>query len=145
MLRMCSTWPEMGNNLMADCCNLDSKNPLDLTASRAAWFFWYWPVAVILAGSFWAAGRNWLWAGAFCVMGIGCLINARRCHRLHCYFTGPLFLAAAGYAIAAQFQLVPLRVDIFLLIVLGPSCAFQCAERLFGRYRGRSQPEGTRR
>ena len=127
---------------MADCCNLDSKNPLDLTASRAAWFFWYGPVAVILAGSFWTAGRNWLWAGAFCVMGIGCLINARRCHRLHCYFTGPLFLAAAGYAIAAQFQLVPLRVDIFLLIVLGPSCAFQCAERLFGRYRGRSQPEG---
>ena len=145
MLRMCSTWPEKGTNLMADCCNLDSKNPLDLTASRAAWFFWYGPVAVILAGSFWAAGRNWLWAGAFCVMGIGCLINARHCHRLHCYFTGPLFLAAAGYAIAAQFELVPLRADIFLLIVLGLSCAFQCAERPFGRYRGTSQPEGTRR
>ena len=97
---------------MADCCNLDSKNPLDLTASRAAWFFWYGPVAVILAGSFWPAGRNWLWASAFAVMGI---IN-RRCQRLHCYFTGPLFLAAAGYAIAAQFQLVPLRVGTFLLI-----------------------------
>ncbi len=130
---------------MADCCNLDSKNPLDLTASRAAWFFGYGPVAVILAGSFWAAGRNWVWAGAFCVMGIGCLMNARRNYRLHCYFTGPLFLAAAGYAIAAQFQLVPLGVGTFLLIVLGLSCALQCAERPFGRYRGTSQPEGARR
>jgi hypothetical protein len=58
---------------VADCCNLDSKNPRDLTTSRAAWFFWYGPVAVILAGSFWGAGRNWLWASAFAVMGIGCL------------------------------------------------------------------------
>jgi len=30
-------------------------------------------------------------------------------------------------------------------LVLGLSCAFQCAERPFGRYRGTSQPEGTRR
>src|SRR6266849_4218294 len=137
MLRMCSTWPEKGTNLMADCCNLDSKNPRDLTGSRAAWFFWYGPVAVILAGSFWAAGRNWLWAGAFAVMGIGCLVNASRCQRLHCYFTGPLFFAAAGFAIAAQFQLVYLRTGLFLLIVLALSCAFQCAEKPFGRYRGK--------
>jgi hypothetical protein len=130
---------------MTECCGVDSRNARDLTASRAAWLLWYVPIAVIIAGSFWAAGRNWLWAGAFGVMGTGCVINARRCHRLHCYFTGPLFLAAAGYAIAAQFQLVPLRADLFLLIVLGLSCAFQCAERPFGRYPGTSRPEGTRR
>src|SRR5712692_10832106 len=59
----------------------------------------------------------------------------------HC----PLFLVAAGYAIAAQFELVPLRANVFLLVVLGLSCAFQCAERPFGRYRQSSQPEGTRR
>lgn len=122
---------------MADCCDVDPKNARDLTASPAAWLFWYGPIAVIIAGSFWTAGRNWLWAGAFAVMGIGCLVNASRCQRLHCYFTGPLFLAAAGYAIAAQFRLVSLRVDLFLLIVLGLACAFQCAEKPFGRYRGR--------
>ncbi len=130
---------------MAEWCDFDSKNARDLTASRAAWLFWYGPIAVIFAGSFWAPGRNWLWAGAFAVMGIGCLVNASRCRRLHCYFTGPLFLAAAGYAMAAQFQLVPLRADIFLLIVLGLSCAFQCAERPFGRYRRTAQSEGSRR
>jgi hypothetical protein len=44
---------------VADCCNLDSKNPRDLTTSRAAWFFWYGPVAVILAGSqFLPAAQN---------------------------------------------------------------------------------------
>ncbi len=68
-------------------------------------------------------------------MGIGCVVNASRCQRLHCYFTGPLFLAAAGYAIAAQFGLVSLRPSLFLLIVLGLACAFQCAEKPFGRYR----------
>ena len=40
---------------MADCCNLDSKNPGDLTASRAGWFFLVWagrrdPRRIILAG-----------------------------------------------------------------------------------------------
>jgi hypothetical protein len=130
---------------MAKCCDLNSKNARDLTASRAAWLFWYGPLAVIVAASFWPLGRNGLGAGAFAVMGIGCLVNVSRCQRLHCYFTGPLFLAAAGYAIAAQFQLVPLRTGVFLLVVLGLSCAFQCAEKPFGRYRGPAQPEDSRR
>jgi hypothetical protein len=130
---------------MAECCNVNSKSTRDLTTSGAAWLFWYGPIAVIFMGSFWLPGRNWLWAGAFAVMGIGCLVNASRCQRLHCYFTGPLFLAAAGYAIAGQFQLVPLNADVFLLVVLGLSCAFHCAERPFGRYRRTPQPEGTRR
>jgi hypothetical protein len=67
-------------------------------------------------------------------MGIGCVVNAGRCQRLHCYLTGPLFLAAAGYAMAAQFRLVPLHTSLFLLIVLALACAFQCAEKSFGRY-----------
>jgi hypothetical protein len=33
-----------------------------------------------------------VWTVAFAWMGIGCLLNARRCHRLHCYFSGPVLL-----------------------------------------------------
>jgi len=29
-------------------------------------------------------------------MGTACLINARRCGRVHCCFTGPYFLVMAG-------------------------------------------------
>lgn len=35
-----------------------------------------------------------VWPLAFLVMGAGCVTNAIRCGRVHCYFTGPLFLLA---------------------------------------------------
>ncbi len=35
-------------------------------------------------------------------MGTGCILNARRCHRLHCYLSGPaFFLGAAALALFA--------------------------------------------
>ena len=39
--------------------------------------------------------RMLLWTPAFLVAGVACGFNAARCGRLHCYFTGPLFLLAA--------------------------------------------------
>ena len=33
-----------------------------------------------------------VWAASLGVMGGGCLWNAWRCGRIHCYFTGPFFL-----------------------------------------------------
>jgi len=33
--------------------------------------------------------------GSYAWMGVGCVINAARCGRLHCYFTGPMFLLGA--------------------------------------------------
>ena len=121
---------------MGGCCDVDAKNARDVTILPAAWLLWYAAIAFDHRGIFWTPGRNWLWAAAFAVMGIGCVVNASRCQRLHCYFTGPLFLAAAGYAIASQFRLIPLHASLFLLVVVGLACAFQFAERPFGRYRG---------
>lgn len=40
-------------------------------------------------------------AAACAVMGAACLVNAARCGRLHCYFTGPYFLMLAGGAVVA--------------------------------------------
>lgn len=37
-----------------------------------------------------------VWVIAFTWMGIGCVVNARRCHRLHCYISGPAFLLGAA-------------------------------------------------
>lgn len=38
---------------------------------------------------------SFVWAVCFVWMGVACLLNARRCHRLHCYFSGPIFLGGA--------------------------------------------------
>ncbi len=37
-----------------------------------------------------------VWIVSFIWMGTGCLLNARRCHRLHCYISGPAFLLGAA-------------------------------------------------
>ncbi len=43
-----------------------------------------------------------IWMVSFLWMGTGCILNARRCHRLHCYISGPaFFLGAAALALLA--------------------------------------------
>jgi hypothetical protein len=45
-----------------------------------------------------------VWALVFAWMGAGCVLNALRCHRLHCYISGPAFFlgALAAALIAAR-------------------------------------------
>jgi hypothetical protein len=37
-----------------------------------------------------------VWTFSFVWMGAGCILNARRCHRLHCYVSGPAFFLGAA-------------------------------------------------
>jgi len=66
--------------------------------------FWIIP-GVIAAGAFFGADGHpallLIGAAACLVMGIACLVNAARCHRLHCYITGPFFLILAATAVIA--------------------------------------------
>lgn len=61
----------------------------DLLAERFATIVIYWlPIAVLVASGFFAvgnAGRTVIWALALITMGVGCLVNALRCGRVHCY------------------------------------------------------------
>ncbi len=71
----------------------------DLSA-RAGSFLAVWgaPALVGIAASIFAPSITWsagAWSLAFAWMGAACLINARRCGRLHCYFSGPILLAGA--------------------------------------------------
>ena len=119
---------------MKNCCNPSDCSPNDLTGHKTAWFLWYVPIATLVVGSSWTRGRVWLWVPALVVMGIGCLVNAVRCGRLHCYVTGPLFLAAALYVVLSAFGLVVLHTGPFPIIVLVLSCLAQCAEIPLGKY-----------
>jgi len=71
-------------------------------------------------------------------MGAGCVVNARRCGRLHCYVTGPIFLVAAVYVILSVVNVVPLRPTVFALVVLGTAALACLAELPLGRYAGGS-------
>ncbi len=60
---------------------------------RAYLLAWGWPLIAVIAGSFVdAPARTAIWSIALIWMGTACLMNARRCGRIHCRFTGPFYL-----------------------------------------------------
>ncbi len=79
----------------------------DLSASIGSFLaVWGAPVLAGLIASFaapsigWAAGA---WSLTLAWMGSACLLNARRCGRLHCYFSGPILLVGALLAALIAF------------------------------------------
>lgn len=55
---------------------------------------WWMPKAVILAALFFPLSvRAVIWIIALFWMGTACILNARRCNRTHCRYTGPYYLA----------------------------------------------------
>jgi hypothetical protein len=67
-------------------------------ASLVVW--WILPILTGVSTSFVSVSlpaASFIWAGAFVWTGTGCLLNARRCSRLHCFISGPvLYLGAAA-------------------------------------------------
>ncbi|MGO9946403.1 MAG: hypothetical protein ACLPWG_06105 [Steroidobacteraceae bacterium] len=65
--------------------------------------WWCLPLAVGVAASYFASSpltTVLVWIVSFVWMGTGCILNARRCHRLHCYISGPaFFLGVAALAL----------------------------------------------
>lgn len=61
---------------------------------RAYALAWGVPLIALVSGAqFDPAARTAIWAAALVWMGAACLINARRCGRTHCRYTGPFYLA----------------------------------------------------
>jgi hypothetical protein len=69
-----------------------------VTRPGAGFFWWCLPLGVGFAANFLAfpaRGIDLIWVVLFVWMGTGCILNARRCHRVHCYISGPAFLLGA--------------------------------------------------
>jgi hypothetical protein len=68
-----------------------------------AFVWWCLPLATGVAASYVASSplaTALVWIVSFIWMGTGCILNARRCHQLHCYISGPaFFLGAAALAL----------------------------------------------
>ncbi len=114
------------------------REPNDLVSQKSGILLWCLPTAAVIVGSSWPSIRHWLLIPAFLIMGIGCLVNARRCGRLHCYFTGPVFVLAAIYVALAAANVVPLRPGAFLLIMCAIAMLACLAEVPLGRYTKRA-------
>src|SRR6267143_2026612 len=128
---------DMKGNESRSVSSSQSCEASDLVCGTGAVVLWCLPAIALLVGLVWSTARLWLWTPAFAIMGIACLANAARCRRLHCYFTGPIFLLAAAYAALAGFNVLPMRPGIVLGAVFGITILAFFAEVPFGRYRKR--------
>ena len=79
-----------------------------------------------------------IWSAAFAWMGVGCTLNARRCHRLHCYISAPVLFLGAFAAVAAAFGFTPLGPSTASYVInatLALALMSFLAEPIWGRYR----------
>jgi len=114
----------------SECCGAR-----DLVGQKTGILLWCLPTVALVVGLGWTMLRPWRWIPALLVMGIECLVNARRCDRLHCYFTGPVFVLAAIYVAPGAVNVVPMRPGPFLLTLCAIAMLACLAEVPFGRYR----------
>ncbi len=79
--------------------------------------------------------RTTVWTVAFAQMGVACLANASRCGRLHCYFTGPLYLLGALASLLRGLRVMPVAWShIVLTVLLGRLVLGRLPERIWGKY-----------
>jgi len=108
----------------------------DLLGGWWALLLWWLPAALILVGTLSSSLRPQLWVPSFAIMGIACLVNARGCGRVHCFVTGPLFLAAS---LASALDALSIVSISWRLVFVGAGAGTLLAyglEWLRGRYIG---------
>ncbi len=121
---------------------LTEQRSRDLLARPSSAVFW-WGIPV-LAG----VSTNFLpisprstvlvWAAAMAWMGVGCALNALRCHRLHCYIAAPVLIVGAAGATAASLGLAPLgpaTASYVINIALVLALLTMLVEPVWGKYR----------
>jgi len=84
------------------------------------------------------------WFVGFAVMGIACLANARRCGRVHCWFTGPWFLLASVLTVLRYLEVISLSWPTILNAgMLGALVLFFVSENIWGKYFGEQADENN--
>jgi len=106
--------------------------------------FWCLSSFAFALGFFVSPGlKTVLWTLSLGFMGTVCLLNASRCGRIHCYFTGPFFILGAVASLGYGIGLLPFGPsgwkwigDITIIGAIVLSCI---PELVLGRYR-RNRP-----
>jgi hypothetical protein len=75
------------------------------------------------------------WSVSFGIMGVACVLNAVRCGRVHCWFTGPWFLLTATVTVLRYLNVTtipwPMIVNGGLL---GALFLYFATEKIWGKY-----------
>lgn len=104
-----------------------------LTSSLA----WWIPEAAIIAGLLIQVPvRIAIWVVVLSWIGAACILNARRCGRTHCRFTGPFYLAMILPVLALGFtsyRLLPWLV-LCVFIIAGGKIIWWATERAWGKF-----------
>jgi len=113
-----------------------------LCRGPSACLLWCVPWFAFALG-FWAspALKTVLWTTSLAFMGVACLVNASRCGRIHCVFTGPFFILGAVASLGYGVGLLPLGSFgwswLGLGIIIGAIGFTWIPELFLGRYRRR--------
>lgn len=126
-----------------------TSKSLDILSSPKMAFVLWWlpPIAIVATAS---SGLNVVWRTIIWIISLGvmataCIVNAVRCGRIHCYFTGPFFLLMAIATLLFGIGILPLGRNgwnwISLTILLGAIAFYYLSELFLGKYRKR--PAGS--
>ena len=110
-----------------------------LSSKRASMLAWWFPLVSIIGGLFVPVSlRTAGWVIALGWMGTACMLNARRCNRTHCRYTGPYFLALIVPVMALGTGPVTVGVlgwlSLAVLIVGGSGLIWWATERAWGKF-----------
>ena len=111
------------------------------------WLLWGAPLAIMLSLNFIRPPAEWtigILSLGFAWMGIGCAINARRCHRRHCFYSSPILLAGAILIPLVGFGFVDLGPHGLMYVTWGAFALVMLTflpEKLLGKYRGQKTSE----
>jgi hypothetical protein len=111
-----------------------------LCKGPSAWLLWCVPwIAFAFGFSVRPGLRTVLWTTSLAVMGVACLVNASRCGRVHCWFTGPFFILGALTPLGYGLGFLPLGPSgwswICLGTIIGAIGLTFIPELFLGRYR----------
>ena len=104
-------------------------------------FWWGLPIAIGMSADplhLSLHGAAALWAVAFAWMAVGCLLNAWRCHRVHCYISGPALLlgaVAAGLIASGALTLEPHALNVIIWSTFGLTLLSFLPEIVWRKYR----------
>jgi hypothetical protein len=110
-----------------------------LRSPRTSLLAWWIPQGAIVAGLLVPVpARTAVWIIALAWMGTACVLNARRCGRTHCRYTGPYYLAMIAPVIMLGSGAVPADIYVWSaaagVILLGGKLLWWATERAWGKF-----------
>jgi hypothetical protein len=107
--------------------------------ARANILAWWIPKGAIIVALFTPVSvRAAVWTVALIWMGTACILNARRCGRTHCRYTGPYYLVMVAPVFLLAFGIVSANfygwLALAALIVFSGWIIWGATERAWGKF-----------